>query len=558
MAELNKGYLFLMSGGALVKERQNNKRLSKRVIAKAEAVSQRCAEIFQNSDNEAAAWNNIRAYMVDNLGRYEYYVVVDETGLALVHTSHLREGVVFNDSVGIKAANCMEACSQLYHRNTGETLVDGAAPIMVNGKRIANVRVGLKINEGSIFPKVLSAVMVPVIIPALLVGFSGSIGPNFFIWLVVGLVLGFIASWWLRRLMFNAVREIRASALAVSVGDLTRIANPTSRDELGTTAYEMNKIRLGLAKIVQEVADMSAKAAKAGGSQLSATEQVSKAGEELAASMAEVAASANGQYEDMEGAANISQKITKAMDGMTTTSQRTVSFGKDTSQISEKGVQIISQSMKQMENIKNSVIAASTALQELEQKSNQISSISKTINDIADQTNLLALNAAIEAARAGEQGKGFAVVADEVRKLAEDSSQSAQQIMQLIKDTQKMITEVVTAMVDGDQQVQKGTEIIGAAGTVISDMKNNILDTVKLIETNFSLTQQLNREMSELLAKIEHTKDLSQKTSMANQDIANMIEEQSAMSQEIKASAEELFNNASEVETIVGRFKLPS
>ncbi len=217
-------------------------------------------------------------------------------------------------------------------------------------------------------------------------------------------------------------------------------------------------------------------------------------------------------------------------------------------------------------------------------RSDQIGEIVTTIEDIASQTNLLALNAAIEAARAGEAGKGFAVVADEVRKLAERSSTSTREIGDLIKSIQKTVAEAVTAMDEGAKEVERGVLIANEAGVSLNDIlkaseavnqqadqaaaaaeqmsasANELVAAVDsvsaVVEENTAATEEMAAGSSEVTQAIENIASVSEENSAAVEEVSASAEEMSAQVEEVTASAQSLAELAKQLQDVVYQFKL--
>lgn len=198
----------------------------------------------------------------------------------------------------------------------------------------------------------------------------------------------------------------------------------------------------------------------------------------------------------------------------------------------------------------------SVTVTQLGERSSEIGEISKVISTIADQTNLLALNAAIEAARAGEHGKGFAVVADEVRKLAEQSAQSAQQIAHLIVQTQEDTTKTSKSMELATNEVSKGIIIVNEAGDSFAEIKQSVDHVTEQIKVVSKHVQDISKQLIEVVNSIGVIKDITDHANIETQNISAASEEQLAAMEEIASSSSALSSLAIELQQITGKFKI--
>ncbi|HNK63820.1 MAG TPA: methyl-accepting chemotaxis protein, partial [Anaerolineales bacterium] len=252
--------------------------------------------------------------------------------------------------------------------------------------------------------------------------------------------------------------------------------------------------------------------------------------------------------------------------------------------VAREGALTVSATLTSMQNIQTKVHASAKKVQEMGERSEQIGTIVEMIEDIASQTNLLALNAAIEAARAGEQGKGFAVVADEVRKLAERASGATREIGGLVKDIQTTVADAVTAMQAGSAEVETGVSQANLAGNALSEILSTAEEVNRqvkeiassarhmsslsgelvsathsvssVVEQNNSATAEMDAGSSEMNIAIENIASVSEENSAAVEEVSASAEEMSAKVAEVNASAHDLAKMAESLMEIVVQFKL--
>ncbi|MDD2735078.1 MAG: methyl-accepting chemotaxis protein [Desulfuromonadaceae bacterium] len=320
----------------------------------------------------------------------------------------------------------------------------------------------------------------------------------------------------------------KVTDLARGEGDLTKKIIVTSNDEFGTLANEINSLVDKIRRIITEISQTSEQvSASAVELQTNAT-QMANGAEEVAA-QAETVATAGEEMSATSG--DIAQNCQMASEGSQQANAAAVS-----------GAKVVDETIAVMESIAERVKSSAKAVESLGSRSDQIGDIVGTIEDIADQTNLLALNAAIEAARAGEQGRGFAVVADEVRALAERTTRATREIGTMIKAIQTETKDAVIAMEQGVAEVTKGSEKAADSGRALEQILEQIND--------------VNSQIHQVATAAEEQTATTSEISNNMQQITEVVARTSRGAQESSAAASRLTDLADDLRRIVSQFKI--
>jgi len=300
-----------------------------------------------------------------------------------------------------------------------------------------------------------------------------------------------------------------------SSGDLSVSIQSQKDDDIAQLFIGFNKAVQNISKLVRDVKESAQAAA-------SAANQISSSAEEMAAGAQEQSAQANE-------VASAVEEMTKTIFETSQNTSSAAEASKNAGEFAKEGGRAVDESIEGMKRISDVVTKSANTVQELGRSSDQIGEIIQVIDDIADQTNLLALNAAIEAARAGEQGRGFAVVADEVRKLAERTTKATKEIATMITQIQKDTTQAVSAMQLGKEEVEKGKVLVLRAGGSIKDI---ILGAQKVTDiiTQVAAASEEQSSASEQIGKnIESINQVTQETAGGIQQIAHASEDLSRL-----------------------------
>ncbi|RSK28411.1 methyl-accepting chemotaxis protein [Bacillus sp. HMF5848] len=327
-----------------------------------------------------------------------------------------------------------------------------------------------------------------------------------------GIAIGF--GLMLSRLMTKPVQEISAMMAKAEQGDFTVESTYESKDELGQLALSFNSMVSGLRILIQEVRQNA--------------DNLAASSEEISASTEEIAGGSQQQAQSASDTTEMVKDMTKAIQEVSRNAEDASSFSQKTESAASNGSMVMQETLEGMSNIKQQIT-------ELASKSEQIGEIVEVIDEIAEQTNLLALNAAIEAARAGEAGKGFAVVADEVRKLAERSSKATKEISELIHSIQQNTESSVTA-------VNNGNERANSAGVTFKEIVKLVKESATKVSSIAAASEEQAAQSEEVLTSVEN--------------IAAITEETAASVEETAATANDLARMAEVLNSLTSRFKV--
>ena len=284
---------------------------------------------------------------------------------------------------------------------------------------------------------------------------------------IVGLVLSLLLSYAVSRSITRNVGFLRDASKRVAQGDLTARSSISSKDELGDVGAGFDAMVSEFGKLIGQVHGSSA--------------QVSKEAENLARIAAGIAKSSDAQISQANAASVSAHELDNSVHGVADRLSKVVTLTDQASEQTAHGRNVVNDAVNGIENVARTVEESASLMVSLGKRSDEIGKIVLVIKDIADQTNLLALNAAIEAARAGEQGRGFAVVADEVRKLAERTTSATTEISSMIQSIQSQTSQTVDIMERGSKQVNEGVSLANQAGQSLNEINEMVGNMVRLI-----------------------------------------------------------------------------
>jgi methyl-accepting chemotaxis protein len=313
----------------------------------------------------------------------------------------------------------------------------------------------------------------------------------------------------------------------IASGDLTAAnLNISSKDEMGHLAASLNKMRASLSGLISKFADTAHHVASASGELSATVMQITKRVQEQSAKTTQVATAS----------VEMSQTVIDIAKNTANIATSTA----ETQQTAESGARVVEQTVTEVGEIAHTVDSLSGIMNTLGTRSQQIGEIIGVIRDIADQTNLLALNAAIEAARAGEQGRGFAVVADEVRKLAEKTANATSEIEDMIKAIQSETQNAVTSMNTAQTKVEDGVSLASKAGEGLGKIVSGVRDLQSMAQQIASATEEMSTVSEQISSDIELVADVSRETKESSSQIGKEAERLSKLSEELLAEVQKV------------------
>lgn len=346
--------------------------------------------------------------------------------------------------------------------------------------------------------------------------------------IVLGALLALVMGTFIARAINRGVAELVRASARLADGDLTTHANLAGKDELARVGASFNQMSSQFSHIIGEVNTSS--------------DQVRQTADGLSAVAEQVAQGSQAQSERATQAATSVEDLNAAFKEIADASENIVNAVNAARGLSQQGNQVVDSAVRGIERVSQTVATSATTIADLGQRSQQIGQILGVIKDIADQTNLLALNAAIEAARAGEQGRGFAVVADEVRKLAERTTAATAEISSMIGGIQNDTRQAVDTMQQSSEQVREGVDLANQAGSALRQISGSIEQVASLIDQIASATRNQSQASDALTQTVE--------------EIAQMADDNRRAVQQAASATHEMVERAQHLQNIVGRFHL--
>lgn len=344
--------------------------------------------------------------------------------------------------------------------------------------------------------------------------------------------------------------------IAQAGGDLTRRVKVKTKDEFAQIASSTNTLIDAIAHLVKRVSSLAENVSGSSQALMTLADENARTIDSIANSTQDIASDSNEILTSISQSANEMNKLETSMHELNNKALEVQQAAKAMQQAAHLGSRSVTQSSHVILEIEETMASTTATVENLGRKSSDITSIISTITTIAEQTNLLALNAAIEAARAGEHGRGFAVVADEVRKLAEQSQRAASEVTSIVGSIQAEVKSIIAQNETGVQKVIRGVEVTNETTESLHKILQQTAMTSEILNDMVVQIEQTLTNSQDVTSSFIHVSAIAENTAANTELSATAATQGSASMQEINASAVELAAQADDLRSVVAEFKI--
>jgi methyl-accepting chemotaxis protein len=376
------------------------------------------------------------------------------------------------------------------------------------------------------------------------------------IWVSIAALLFAIATgWFLSRLIVRPMKDLVRAAERIAACDLTVAdVKVNNRDELRDLAVAFNQMKANLHMIISQVGKSADQVSEASGQLSYNAERVSESIEQITSIVQEISIGTDNQVNSVSQGVALIEEMTSTVDQITMVTLTANQKSSHALEAAAAGQEAIDISIKQMSSIHLTMKELAADVQRLGSRSEEIGKTVDVIAHIARQTNMLALNASIEAARAGAAGKGFAVVAEEVRKLSLQTSAAAEEVAHLVGSIQDETEEVAASSFAGTKEVDTGITVVNQAGGAFARIQSAVDEVAVQMEQVMDQSNEIAMKSKLAAALILTIDDVAGKTAAGTREVSGTVQEQFSSMEEIVSSANVLNVMAEDLKNLIGRF----
>jgi methyl-accepting chemotaxis protein len=369
---------------------------------------------------------------------------------------------------------------------------------------------------------------------------------------VVGIFAFFIA-----KSISRPIHSAAEVARKISEGDLGVIVPASkSKDEIGTLVNSQKQMVEKLRGVLSEMQNAS-QSVFANAQQLSASgTELNTSVQQIATTVDQISRGSQTQAQRIEKSKHTVEELTKSMNELSSSAKESAEISSQVGVLSERGTEAAGEANERMNKIIEVTNDSAQKVHKLAEKTNEITAALQVIREIADQTNLLALNAAIEAARAGEAGRGFAVVADEVRHLAESSAQSSDEIDGKLKQIHEYAQEVVEEIETSSNEVNQGKMVIDSSLKTLHEIAANIKNVSENVKNLAEFAHEQANKVHSISTDAIDIAAVSEENAASTEEASAAVEEQTAQTHEIATASTQLAELASQLQSTLAKFTL--